>query len=289
MRKLNEKIKLAENEIIKHYNLNNGNIFISFSGGKDSTVLRHVALKLYPNLKTVFSDTTNELAEIYTFIKNQDNVIWVKPTITFVESVKKHGFPLVSKEVSHYVWQLKNIKTEKTRNIRMHGNAKGNGKVPEKWKFLARQPFNLNNKCCQRLKKDPLTKWAKKNNNAKPIIAIMYGESMLRRQLALYGKEDGKKIYPFLRTGWTDQDIWAYADKYNIRFAECYYDSLVGGVLLKGETRTGCEYCAFGLHLEEIDRFTRSRLLTPKRYEKMMNLENGGVKFSEALTMVKDK
>jgi len=285
---LEDKIKLAEDEIKKHYQLNDGNIFVSFSGGKDSTVLRHIALKLYPDLKVVFSDTTNELHEVYQFVKSFNNVVWCRPTISFIDSVKLHGFPLVSKEVSHLVWQLKNIQSSKTKKLRMYGNNNGVGKVPEKWKFLAEQRFDLNNKCCQRLKKDPLEKFSKETG-LKPMIAIMSGESRLRKQLAMYGKDDGNHCYPFLRTGWTDQDIWEYADKFNIRFAECYYDRYVGDIFLKGENRTGCEYCGFGIHLEENSRFNRSRLLTPKRYKKMMGLENNGVKFSEAIDIVMKK
>ena len=64
-----QKIIAAENVIHKAYEKENGNLFISFSGGKDSTILRHIALKLYPNLKVVFSNTTNELAEVLKYIK----------------------------------------------------------------------------------------------------------------------------------------------------------------------------------------------------------------------------
>jgi len=283
---LEDKVRATEELIKKFHKENDGNIFVSFSGGKDSTVLRHIALNIFPDLKVVFSNTTNELLEVYQFVKSfGDSVIWVHPTITFQESVKKHGFPLVSKEVAHLVFQLKNINTPKTKTLRMYGNAKGTGKVPAKWKFLAEQPFDMNNKCCQRLKKDPLEKWSKKNG-MKPMIAIMSDESNLRKQLSLYGSENGSKLYPFLRSGWREEDIWEYAKKHNIRFAECYYDRIVNGQLLKGETRTGCEYCGFGIHLDGAKRFMRSKLLTPKRYKKMMSLENNGVKFSEAIDMV---
>ena len=143
---LEDKIKLAEDEIKKYYQLNDGNIFISFSGGKDSTVLRHIALNLYPDLKVVFSDTTNELTEIYKYIKTFDNIIKVYPAMPFTDVVKIHGFPLVSKEVSQKVYELKHSQGARTKNTRLNCDEKGNGKLPIKWRFLAEQEFDCTHK-----------------------------------------------------------------------------------------------------------------------------------------------
>lgn len=63
----------------------------------------------------------------------------------------------------------------------------------------------------------------------------MADENNLRKQLFLYGKDDGKKVYPFLKTGWTESDIWEYAKINNIRFDECYYDRYIDGILIKSE------------------------------------------------------
>jgi len=290
---LEDKIKLAEEEIKKHYQLNNGNIFVSFSGGKDSTVLRHIALKLYPDLKVVFSDTTNELTEIYKYIKTFDNIIKVRPAMTFTDVIKTHGFPLVSKEVSQKVYELKHSQGKATKDTRMYGklkpNGKRNGKLSNKWQFLAEQTFDCTHKCCKILKKDPLDKWADENN-MKALVGIMAGESALRDQLSKKQQELYRgKIYPFLKTGWTEKDIWDYANKFNIRFAECYYDQNINGVIIPARDRTGCEYCGFGITLEDKNRFERSELINPKRYKKMMALENNGVKFSEAIDIVMKK
>ena len=284
---LDDKIKLAEDEIKKHYDLNNGNIFISFSGGKDSTVLRHIALKLYPDIKVVFSDTTNELLEIYKYVKSFDNIIWVNPVMNFKNVIEKYGFPLVSKEVSQKVNDLKHSQGKRLKNTRLKGDIKGNGKLSNKWQFLAEQTFDVTHKCCKILKKDPLDKWAKANNMM-PIIGLISDESRLREQLALYGSDNGK-VYPFLRNGWIEKDIWDYAKKYNIRFAECYYDRYVDDFLIKARTRTGCEYCGFGIHLEKDSRFLRSSLLAPKRYKKMMSLKNNGITFLDAINIVMQK
>jgi len=283
-----QKVELAKQKIIEAYKKHNGNIFISFSGGKDSTILLHIARSIYPDIKVVFSNTTNELFEVFQYVKTFDNIIHVKPKLSFSEVIRKHGFPAISKEVSQKVYELKTTNGATTRNTRMHGDKKGNGRLSTKWRFLAELDFNVTNKCCAILKKDPLNKWAKEHNMT-PVIALMADESMLRQQLALYGEDEEKKIYPFLRTGWTEQDIWDYAMIHNIRFAECYYDRVVDGHFIPARTRTGCEYCAFGVHLEENDRFYTSAILTPKRYNKMMKLSNNGTTFREVIDLIKSK
>ena len=85
-------------------------VYISFSGGKDSTVLLHIARSMYPNIKAVFSDTGLELPSIRSFVKTHENVDWLKPKMTFGEVVKQYGYPLFSKEISHSIWYARKIK-----------------------------------------------------------------------------------------------------------------------------------------------------------------------------------
>ena len=77
----------------------------SFSGGKDSTVLLHIAREMYGDaIKAVFIDTGLEYPQIRKFIKTFDNVDIVKPKMGFKKVVEKYGFPLISKEVSESVF-----------------------------------------------------------------------------------------------------------------------------------------------------------------------------------------
>lgn len=85
-------------------------VYISFSGGKDSTVLLHIARSMYPNIKAVFSDTGLELPSIRSFVKTHENVDWLKPKMTFGEVVKQYGYPLFSKEISQAIWYARKIK-----------------------------------------------------------------------------------------------------------------------------------------------------------------------------------
>lgn len=286
MDRLSIKIMEAEQIIKESYEKNNGNIFVSFSGGKDSTILMHIAKNLFPDIRVVFSNTTNELIEIIKYVKQFKDVIHVAPAKPFKEVVKAYGFPLVSKESSQKINELKKTNGYRTRALRYWGDKKGSSQLPQKWRYLADQKFDVTHKCCQILKKDPLKNWAKKNGNPKPLIALMSDESKLRQQLSLYGADDGEKIYPFLRTEWNEQDIWEYAKRFNIRFAECYYEQKMNGKIVPPVKRTGCAYCFFGGHLEEKDRFARNKQVSPKRHEKMMRLENNGVTFKEAIDIV---
>ena len=83
-------------EWVQYYGENG--VAVSFSGGKDSTVLLHLVRKLYPNVRAVFSDTGLEYPEIREFVKSIPNVDWVKPKQTFREITIEHGYPLFSKE-----------------------------------------------------------------------------------------------------------------------------------------------------------------------------------------------
>lgn len=54
---LERKIQVAQTRIIDWYQAWNGAVYISFSGGKDSTVLLDLVRRIYPNIPAVFCDT----------------------------------------------------------------------------------------------------------------------------------------------------------------------------------------------------------------------------------------
>ncbi len=66
---LSEKIKITRERIIEWYEYWEGNVYISFSGGRDSTVLLHIAKMIYPDITPVFIDTGLEYPEIKSFVK----------------------------------------------------------------------------------------------------------------------------------------------------------------------------------------------------------------------------
>lgn len=102
------KITSTKNRIREWvYHYGEENVYVSFSGGKDSTVLLHIVRSIFPNIKAVFVDTGLEYPEIRKFIKTFDNVDILRPKMRFDEVIKKYGYPLISKEVSECVFQAR--------------------------------------------------------------------------------------------------------------------------------------------------------------------------------------
>lgn len=102
---LKAKIRMTENRIQEWGNeYGEDGVYVSFSGGKDSTVLLHIARRLYPKIKAVFVDTGLEYPEIRSFVKGFENVDWIKPKMTFKQAIEKYGYPFISKEVSECVY-----------------------------------------------------------------------------------------------------------------------------------------------------------------------------------------
>ncbi|MEA2028695.1 MAG: phosphoadenosine phosphosulfate reductase family protein, partial [Campylobacterota bacterium] len=184
---LDKKVEHALKRIKEFYEFKEGKVYVGFSCGKDSVVLLHLVRSLFPNVVAVFSDTTNEYTEILKFSKTVENLIIVKPKMTFNQVVKEYGFPLVSKKVSMMIARLKENSphTKKTRDLYLTGiTSKGTPapsyKLPLKWYPLIDAKFDLTNKCCDILKKEPLKRYAKESGNS-PIIGTLIEESQFRK------------------------------------------------------------------------------------------------------------
>lgn len=100
---LHQKIGITIARISEWYKAFNGNIYVSLSGGKDSTVLWDITHKLFPDVPAVFSNTGLEYPEIQQFAKNICTDI-VSPEMTFTEVIKNYGYPIISKEVSEAIY-----------------------------------------------------------------------------------------------------------------------------------------------------------------------------------------
>lgn len=120
-----EKTKLRIREWYEYYN---GEVYVSFSGGKDSTVLLDIVRSIYPDVEAVFSNTGLEFPEVVNFVKAIDNVTIIKPEMSFRKVINEKGYPVVSKSVSNCVrFARKNIEDGKdTLRVRqLRGLEKG--------------------------------------------------------------------------------------------------------------------------------------------------------------------
>lgn len=102
---LDLKIRLTKRRIRDWINeYGEDGVYVSFSGGKDSTVLLDLVRQEYPNVRAVFADTGLEYPEIRQFVKTFDNVEWLKPKKNFKQVLSDYGYPFISKEVSERVY-----------------------------------------------------------------------------------------------------------------------------------------------------------------------------------------
>ena len=177
------KIRMTKMRIQQWVYAFSGEAYISFSGGKDSTVLLNIAREVFPNLPAVFCDTGLEYPEIREFVKRFENVVWLKPQMNFRQVIQKYGYPLISKSVANtlrgghepgsYRWK------------KLHGEVfLKNGKPSKfncvKWQFLLDAPFKVSEQCCDVMKKRPFHKYQKETGQM-PIVATMADESMMRK------------------------------------------------------------------------------------------------------------
>lgn len=286
---LEAKITASMRRIIDWHDYWDGDVAVSFSGGKDSTALLHLVRSIYPDVPAVFADTGLEYPEIRAFVKAIPNVVRVKPEMRFDKVIKEYGYPVISKDVAMYVAYAKLGRQWAINGI--HGkNSDGTESALKKshyvkWgELLLDAPFNVSAKCCAIMKERPLQKWQRKNKKH-AYVGTMAAESA-RRQYAwlksgcnAYDKGGTSKPLSF----WTEQDVLHYIKKYSIPYCPIYGDivpadapdgqTVLPGVLdsvkLKttGENRTGCMFCMFGLHLEkEPNRFQRMKQTHPKQW-----------------------
>jgi 3'-phosphoadenosine 5'-phosphosulfate sulfotransferase (PAPS reductase)/FAD synthetase len=267
---LEVKIQLSQQRIREWYNKWEGNVYVSFSGGKDSTVLLHLVRELYPNVPAVFVDTGLEFPEIRDFVKTIDNVEWLKPKMGFKSVIEKYGYPVASKETAQKISEIRHTHSEKLKNKRLYGDDKGNGKVSEKWKILIDAPFEVSHKCCAVMKKNPVKKYERETER-KPIVGTMAEESSLRTTTYLkHGCNSFEANRPMSSPMgfWKEKDVWDYMKKFNIPYSKIYD---------MGYERTGCMFCMFGVHLEKGEnRFQRMKRTHPKIHNYCM--EKLGIK-----------
>lgn len=314
---LEVKIQMTKRRIQEWYDYWDGQVYISFSGGKDSTVLKHIVDSMY-KIPSLYVDTGLEYPELKKFINDIKNgkydcfnsdVEIVRPGKRFDEVIKEYGYPVISKEIAH--------KLHDQRSAHEHGRpsyvdrqfedtyVSKNGKVNfsiTKWKSLSdlsqpQRPFLVSHKCCDVMKKKPAKDYTRKTGR-KPIVGTMAEESLLRKQRWIVdGCNAFKKERPSSQplSFWTEQDVLRYIKKYNVPYASVYGDIVetdkqIGmfekhpKLITTGCERTGCMFCMFGCHLNNDQRFVRMKKTHPKQYIYCMKpISEGGLGIKDVI------
>lgn len=255
---LEAKTNLSYQRIKQWYDYFQGQVYVAFSGGKDSTVLLYLVREFYPQVPAVFCNTGLEYPEIIKFVRSIDNVIWLKPKYTFKQIIEKYGYPVISKAQAKYIYEYRNAKSQKTKNARWFGKyGKKMYKISEKWKYLVDAPFKISDKCCLWLKKNPSEKYEKETGR-KPMMGTMAIDSHLRQlDHQKYGCNafDKKRQQSRPMSFWKTEDVWEYIQQNNISYSKIYD---------MGLKHTGCIFCGFGANRNDPNRFQIMKKIHPK-------------------------
>jgi len=163
-------------------------VYVSWSGGKDSTLVLWLVMEQHPKVKAVFVNTGVEFPETVRFVRDFAsrfgvNLVELRPKATFWEVVERYGFP-------RFRWR----------------KADGRSKNPA---------------CCRYLKERPVKEWIRKEGILAEFSGVTAVESKNRMITAMkYGfchhvKDWGIcKIKPILF--FTEEDVWELHDKFGI-------------------------------------------------------------------------
>ena len=189
-------------------------VYVSFSGGKDSTVLLDIVRKDYPNMPAVFVNTGLEYPSVRRFTLSKENVTELRPTMNFRDVIIKYGYPIISKEVSRNVGDVQKLGMECFAYSMFDGSIRGSTYDKSKYSYLIESPFKISSKCCDVMKKNPLHRIGKKK---KPITAQMADESKQRLSQWIGNGCNAFKLKSPISNPmsfWTEQDVLTYIHTY---------------------------------------------------------------------------
>lgn len=236
---------------------------MSFSGGKDSTVMHYLFDMALPNNKIprVYANTGIELNMIRDFVldlqKTDDRVVIIKPTVPIKPMLERDGYPFKSKKHAAIVAVYQKYKTTEGRagiQHYLHINTDGinwgsQNSCPKilRHQFTLDYPLKISDMCCVRMKEEPLNKWQEEHNKPYAIIGIMASEGGRRSTAKCMAYTNGKftAFQPLapLTKEWED---W-FIKEYNIKICDIYYPPY-------NFIRTGCKGCPFARNLQnELD------------------------------------
>ena len=229
------------------------NFYLSFSGGKDSTILHYLIDMALPNnrIPRVFSNTGIEYLKIVEFVKSlaekDDRIEIIQPSVNIKKMLEEKGYPFKSKDHSSKLSMFQQNKEGRKKYIKRYLDGINSDGTPTKFacptllKYQFTEDFKLkvSDRCCFELKKKPSHKWAKENKKTITITGMRSEEGGQRTHLPCFSKIT-MKFNPLVKVS-EDWEDW-FIDKYQIRLCDLYYPPF-------NFKRTGCKGCPYSLSL----------------------------------------
>lgn len=251
---LNDRLQKIQS-INSSYDLEN-KLYISFSGGKDSTVLSCLVDIALPgnNIPRGYINTGIEYKAVVDFVKESmladKRITIISPHKNILEVLRNNGYPFKSKEHSQKVALFQKSGMIKTVRDYLGLGKKKTFLCPHNLKYQFRDSFGLklSDKCCFELKKKPAAEWSELNGKPVTITGIRQSEKGLRSSMqgcTVFYDKDCKSLHKFhplfpLTEEWIDEFI----KRNNIRLCKLYYPPY-------NFERTGCKGCPFNLNLQD--------------------------------------
>ena len=242
--------------INKEYDLEH-NAYISYSGGKDSTILSHLVDMALPNnnIPRVFLNTGIEYLAIVKFVKKQaeqdKRIIILNSGVNIRKMLEKYGYPFKSKEFSLRVCYFNKGSNANYIEKFLSGYDKKYNKQTSygcanklKYIFNEKGKYNYSDRCCYELKKKPAKKWAKQNNRTIVLTGMRAEEGGNRARLGCTIFKNGTllKFHPLIVLH--EDFIDELRERERVELCELYYEPYKF-------KRTGCKGCPFALNLQD--------------------------------------
>ena len=257
---LNDRIAKIQS-VIRQYG--EEHFYLSFSGGKDSTVLHHLIDEALPGnrIPRVYSNTGIEYRAIVDFVKElqteDDRITIIQPSVPIKKMLEEVGYPFKSKLHSKKLDAYQRQGMTKTVKAYLGLEPAESGAIimsdhrcPKMLEYQFSEEFKtrISLKCCNELKKKPLKEYAKANNKPYAITGIIREEGGVRENaqcLAFNGTYKLERFQP-LSVVTKEWENW-YIEKRGIRLCKLYYPPY-------NFTRTGCKGCPYNIHIQrELD------------------------------------
>lgn len=231
--------------------------YLSFSGGKDSTILsRFIDIALPGNkIPRVFADTGIEFNDIRKFVlgiaENDDRFCIIHPSVNVRDALERDGYPFKSKDHALKVQMYQ--KGSKSKRVKEYAKGGGKFNCPKilMYQFTPENKLKISDECCVNMKENPLKSWGNKNGRPIAILGTRRAKGGRRNRLTCLSFK-GKNLKAFQPFAPVSDEFEEYLiEKYDIPICRLYHEPF-------NFDRTGCKGCPFALHLqEELDTLQR--------------------------------